>query len=153
MVEDIPALIAALDSTRDADTETARHRLVPLGPDILPHALDGFRALRTWRGRHALVYSVVKFSRRHDTAVELGIEALADRSGRVRSRACAVLAFSLREHALPALERAADDPDPVTARDVAAAIDAIRCRNHNLYLDRNHSGRVFWNVMGSEPFL
>jgi hypothetical protein len=153
MAEDIPALIAALDSIRDSDMEDAREKLVPLGPAILPHAAAGYARLRTWRGRLALVYATMKFARRFDEAVELAVIALEDRSVRVRSIACAVLAFSLRRSALQALTRVTTDPDPIVAAAAAAAIDAIRNQDHDRFRDRDHTGRVHWTVGGSEPYL
>ncbi len=153
MTEDIKALIAALDATRDNEMEDAREKIVPLGPAILPYARDGYGRLRTWRGRLALVYTVTKFARTLPAAVDLAIVALEDRSVRVRSAACAVLAFSLDRAALPALEQAAADPDAIVAADVAAAIDAIVHQNPDYFRDRDHSGRVHWQVGGSEPYV
>ena len=153
MADDIPALIAALDGKTYGEVEDARERLVPLGPAILPHVADGFPRLRTWRGRLALVHTTMKFARRFDVAVELALTALLDKSVRVRSVACAMLAFSLRPEVMPALRVLLDDPDPLVAADAAAAIDAIAHGNHNLCRDRDHSGRVMWHIGGSEDYL
>jgi hypothetical protein len=64
----------------------------------------------------------------------------------VRKRACSILAYSLRQDAVPHLEHLLCHRDQKTRDDAAAAIDAIKHRNHHYWVDRDQSGRVFWKV-------
>ena len=92
----------------------------------------------------------LRFARTSDIAFELGITALHDRSFVVRYRACGLLAFSQRRDALPALRPLLKHRDPRTAADATAAIDAIKRRNHHYFIDREHTGQIFWRVEGAE---
>ena len=60
--------------------------------------------------------------------------------------ACEVLAYSLREDTIPFLEPLLQHPSARTRDEAAAAIDAIKHKNHHYYLDRTHSGNAFWVV-------
>ena len=58
-----------------------------------------------------------------------------------------LLAYSLRTNLLPFLEAALDKArDEETRNDITAAMDAIIEQNHNFFIDRNHTGKVKWNV-------
>jgi hypothetical protein len=63
----------------------------------------------------------------------------------VRHYGCTVLAYSLRKDAIPKLSLLVRHPDQRTAADATAAIDAIKGKNHNFFIDRDHSGRVLWD--------
>jgi hypothetical protein len=70
----------------------------------------------------------------------------------VRYRGCCILAYSLRRDAVPALQQLLSHSDTKTADDAMAAIDAIKHRNHHYFVDRDHSGRMFWEVQpGDRP--
>ena len=45
-----------------------------------------------------------------------------------------------------ALEALRDHSDARTAEDARAAIDAIRSQNHHYFIDRQHTGRMFWDL-------
>lgn len=82
-------------------------------------------------------------------AVELGISALKDRSAAVRFAACKLLAVSLDTKAIVPLKDAlCEGKYPKSAEDIRAALDAIEQQNHNLFLDRDHSGKITLNVRG-----
>ena len=81
-----------------------------------------------------------------EAAFRLGLAACGDKATLVRYRACGLLAYSLRADALPTLEAMLRHRDRRTAEDAAAAIDAIRSRNHHYFIDREHTGRIFWQV-------
>ena len=79
-----------------------------------------------------------------EVAFRMGIAAANDRSCAVRHYGCAILAYSLRADALPTLSSLLKHADRRTAEDARAAIDAITNKNHHLFIDRDHSGRVRW---------
>lgn len=82
-------------------------------------------------------------------AVELEISALKDRSAAVRFAACKLLAVSLDTKAIVPLKDAlCEGKYPKSAEDIRAALDAIEQQNHNLFLDRDHSGKITLNVRG-----
>ena len=74
------------------------------------------------------------------------IEALSDKATLVRYRACGLLACSLRPDALRHLRSLLTHPDERTVADARTAMDAISGRNHSYFVDRDHSGRSFWQV-------
>jgi hypothetical protein len=142
----ILATVRRLDTTRSADEEAAWSVLRPLGREVVPLLLDAFPTFRTWQGRTALVFHAIRHARTSEEAFRIGVLACRDRSTMVRHRACGLLAYSLRPDALPHLEPLLDHRDPRTVEDARAAIDAIRSQNHHYFVDRDHSGRSFWEV-------
>ncbi|MEQ1632208.1 MAG: hypothetical protein ABL997_07525 [Planctomycetota bacterium] len=142
----IESLVARLD-TKDARAgEDAWGQLRHLGEAVVPSLLGLYPRARTWQGRTSLVFHSIRYARTSEAAFQLGVMALADRSYMVRYRACGLLAYSLRMDALAPLRPVVVHADPRTAEDAAAAIDAIEHRNHNYFVDRDHSGRSFWTV-------
>jgi hypothetical protein len=143
---EIQRLAAALDTDDKGKAEKAWELLRPLGPAVLPYFLEAFPKTKKWKGRVALVFHSIRYGRNHPEAFELGVKALADKSTLVRYRACGVLAYSLRKDALPHLKGLLGHSDKKTVEDAKAAIDAIRNKNHHYFIDRDHTGRVFWQV-------
>ena len=79
--------------------------------------------------------------------MQLGVEALADRSRVVRYRACMLLAYSLERSVLPSLKESENSTSQEeTLLDIRAAIDAIENQNSDYFVDRNHSGKKFLRV-------
>jgi HEAT repeat protein len=142
----IPGLIAAMDTTRTTDHDTAWADLRELGVDVVPHLASAFSSFRTWQGRVSLVFHSIRYARVSDAAFQLGLRGLEDKSYMVRWRACGLLAYSLRKDALAKLQPLLQHADARTREDARAAIDAIEKRNHHLYVDRDHSGRARWVV-------
>lgn len=142
---EIRRLVAAiaLDSPAAADAWEA---LRPMGAAVVPYLAEAYTRAKRWRGRVALVFHAIRHARNSEAAFRLGLQALGDRSHMVRYRACMVLAYALRPEALPALRAAATHEDARTAEDARAAIDAIKHRNHHYFIDRDHSGRSYWDV-------
>jgi hypothetical protein len=68
-----------------------------------------------------------------------------DRSYAVRHYGCALLAYSLRTEALPTLSILLKHSDQRTVADARAAMDAIKRKNHYLFMDRDHSGKIRWD--------
>jgi hypothetical protein len=88
---------------------------------------------------------VGRFSRESEVAFRMGTVAVRDRAYAVRHYGCALLAYSLRTDALPALISLLKHADRPTVEDAKAAIDAIKSKNHNFFKDRDHSGKILWS--------
>lgn len=144
---DLEGLIRSMDTQKDV--ETIREQLVAFEERALPAMLACLPGLRKWQARQAIVYTAVKFARKSEVARRLGAVGLADKSKNVRHYACALAAFSLDVDFLPELEVLSATSEPDTAADAHAAINAIKHQRHHLFLDRQNTGSVFWNVGGS----
>ena len=131
-----------------AGTEQAaeRSRLRPSGVDAVPQLVEAYHLARAWEDRAAALTCATRFARESEPAFQLGLHALGDRSKRVRYRACALLAYSLRRDAVARLEPLVDHPDRDTREDALAALAAICAQNHHLFMDRDRSDLVFWIV-------
>jgi hypothetical protein len=128
------------------ELDEAWDRLRPRGVPATPDIVKAYRAARTGAARAAVVTRATRFARDSESVFRLGVEALADRSGPVRERACGLLAYSLRREAVPRLLPLLDHPDPGTTADARAAIAAILSQDHHLFKDRSFTGQVFWIV-------
>ena len=148
---EIREAVNKLDTASSLDAEHAWAVPRPLGAEVVPYFLGAYPEFRKGQGRVNLVYHAIRFARISDSAVQLGIAALHDGAGLVRSRACGLLAFSLRPDVIPHLEPLTSHPDPKTAADAIAAIDAIRQNNHHYFMDRDHTGRILWEVEPPKP--
>ena len=147
----IQALVGKLDTTRSLDEERAWEELRPLGERIVPYLEQAYPTMSRWQGRASLLFHSIPFARSSESAYRLGLAALHDRSFMVRYRACSLLAYSLRREAVPALKALLKHSDQRTVQDAEAAIAAIEEENHHLFVDRDRSGQVFWNVERREP--
>jgi hypothetical protein len=145
--DEIRAHVLRLDN-RDVEAASAAWAaLRPLQEAVVPYLLEHYRHAPRALARVVLVFHAIRFARTSADAVSLGIAALQDRGTHVRYRACGLLAYSLRRDALPHLRPLLAHADPRTVANAAAAIDAIEHANHHLFIDRNHTGRVRWNVV------
>jgi hypothetical protein len=142
----IKALVRQLDTKDRAAEETAWAQLRPLGIAVVPYLAEFYPDAKKLAGRRAIVFHAIKHARTSEAAFQLGIAALGDRALAVRYRACSVLAYSLRRDALPHLKALLSHHDPKTAADARAAIDAIERKNHHYFVDRGHTGQMFWEV-------
>jgi hypothetical protein len=147
---EIRRLVANLDVARTSEEDAAWEKLRPLGSKVLPFFVEYYPKMKKWQGRVSLVFHSISFARDHDDAFSLGIKATGDKSTVVRYRACMLLAYSLRKDALPYLQALLSHTDRKTAEDAKAAIDAIENNNHNYFIDREHSGQMFWKVGGDD---
>jgi len=147
---EIPRLVQRFDTSLAAERRAAwALAKVQIAKDpvrVLSAMLDAFPTFRTWQGRTWLLFYAVRYAQTIEHAFQLGVLGCQDRSTRVRYRGCGLLAYSLREDALQHLKPLLAHQDKRTSNDAAAAIDAIESRNHHYFLDRRHSGRVFWIV-------
>jgi hypothetical protein len=87
---------------------------------------EAFSQIRKSNGRASILRYVGKFSRENEVVFGMGIVAVQDRSYAVRHYGCALLAYSLRDDALPALSVLLNHPDRRKAADAHAAMDAIK---------------------------
>lgn len=144
---DLERLILSMDIHKDV--ESIREQLVAFEERALPTMLACLPRLRKWQAREAIVYTAVKFARKSEVARRVGFVCLTDKSKRVRHHACALAAFSLDGEFLAELETLSATSDPDTAAHAQAAINAIERQRHHLFIDRQNTGSVFWNVGGS----
>ena len=144
--QEIAFLVKQLDTRKFLEQEAVWEKLRPLGERVLPFLLGAYPTTGKWQGRVALVFHSVRYARTSEAAFRLGLAACGDKATLVRYRACGLLAYSLRVDALPTLEALLGHRDGRTAEDAAAAIDAIRGRNHHYFIDRGHTGHIFWRV-------
>lgn len=144
----VEELVAVYNQIRGSDVARAEHRLFQqFGIDALvPRLIEGYARVRRGSGRAAILFWLPRFARSRDDVVQLARTALTDPTCQVRSEACSILAYSLREDVLHDLAALLDHTHPRTRADVSAAIDAIHCRNHHFYVDRAHTGATFWGV-------
>lgn len=150
----IRTLVRQMDTADAAVLQTVWEQLRPLGETVVPYFLELYPQTKKMQGRRDMVYHTIRFARTSEAAFQLGIAALNDRSGVVRYRACSVLAYSLRRDAVPLLDPLLTHKDQKTVADAQAALDAIRHQNHHYFIDREHSGRTYWEVnKGDMPLL
>lgn len=147
--DQIRQTVRRFDTTDMPEVEAVWDQLRPLGATVLPFFVEEFPRIKKWQGREAMVYHAIKFARTSDLALRLAEIAAQDRSRIVRYRATQLLAYSLKQEALPILQKLLSHPDAKTTEDARAAIDAIVHQNHNYFMDRAHSGSVKWEVTPS----
>jgi HEAT repeat protein len=141
---DIDEKLALLDG-RGADAEyDAVKALSVLGLEFPKLLLAKYRNSKKWGERLSCVYHASKYARASEDAYELAIEALADKSKRVRYQACLLLSVAQKFSSLEPLAALLNDPE--SSEDAKAAIDAIKLKDHNYFADRDHSGMVKLNV-------
>ena len=127
----------------DAEYEAVK-ALSSLGGKFPELLLEKFRSSSKWGERASCVYHAIKYAKANDAAFQVGIEALNDKSKKVRYRACMLLAVAQRPEAIESLESLVNDAD--SEDDARAAIDSIKNKNHNYFVDREHSGKITLNV-------
>jgi hypothetical protein len=103
-----------------------------------------YKESKKWGERASCVYHSIKYAKNDEDAFQLGIEALNDKSKVVRYRACMLLSVAQNTKAIPYLEKLLTNE--AYKPDALAAIDAIKHRNQNYFVDREHSGMVTLNV-------
>jgi HEAT repeat protein len=146
----IRALVASFDTKDNAVRDAAWQQLRGLGERVLPFFEEFFPRARRLEARRDIAFHCIGHARTNEVAFRIGLAAIADRSTIVRYRGCCILAYSLRRDALPALQELLAHSDAKTAEDARAAIDAIRNGNHHYFVDRGHSGQMFWEVKPAE---
>ena len=148
--EEIQTRVNALQSSTVQGEEDAWQLLKPLGIGVVPYLLAAFPKFRKWQGRASLVFHSTRYARISEEAFQLGLLALHDRATLVRYQACALLAYSLRDEALPYLKTLQTHEDSKSVEDATAAIDSINSKNHHFFVDRRHTGQITWVVNVSD---
>jgi len=146
--DEIRELIRALDTTNITESENAWAKLRSLGEDVLPFFVELFPSMRKWQGRVWIVFHSMKYAHFSEIAFQIGVFACNDKATLVRYRACQLLAMSQRKDALPHLRKLLDHKDVKTSADAAAAIDAIKHKNADYFIDRDHTGRITISTAG-----
>jgi hypothetical protein len=144
--QEIISLVRQLDTADSHERESVWEKLQLLRERVVPYLLEAYPSTKKWQGRVALVFHTIRYARTSEAAFQLGLLACADKATLVRHRACGLLAYSLRIDAIPHLEALLKHRDGRTVEDAAAAIDAIERQNHHYFVDRNHTGQIFWQV-------
>lgn len=139
-------LLMRLDGSGSDDEWEAVEELRKLGGTFPRLLLEKYKKARSWKERCACVYHAMRYAKESDYAVQLGLEALRDKSKVVRYRACELLAYSQRKDLLKNLE-ASLASYPSSHEDIRAAIDAIESENHHYFVDRDHSGKVTLTIL------
>ena len=144
----IERVLDLMETTTPVKRENVRYiYLAQFGADIIPHCIERFARASQASIRADLVAFLIQYSRLHDECVTFAVSALSDRSRKVRHNACALLAYSLNNRALPALRPLLTSACAKTADDARRAIECIVSGNHNRYYP-NHSS---WAVMPDDP--
>jgi hypothetical protein len=142
----IKMFVRQLDTSDRVVEESAWTQLRPLGATVVPYLAEFYPKAKKLESRRAIVFHAIKHARTSEAAFQLGVATLNDRASIVRYRACGVLAYSLRRDALSHLQALVGHKDKKTSDDARAAIDAIKHNNHHYFVDREHTGKMFWEV-------
>ena len=142
--EQLVTLLGRLDGSGSHSEIGAVKELRKLGDELPKLLLEKYRSSKNWKVRSSCVYHAIRYARSISEAIQLGIEALSDKSYAVRYRACMLLAYSLNRKALPSLKAVEEKTKhPETAKDIRAAIDAVENQDSDYFVDRDHpSGSV-----------
>ncbi|MEO1493851.1 MAG: hypothetical protein AAFV19_16985 [Pseudomonadota bacterium] len=134
-------VMASLNSIREADgrlIDATEMKLIRDGFIDFPRlARLAYRHTKKYRTRHDLLYFSAKYCRLLHSSIEIGIEAIHDRSKTVAHRGYQLLAKSNSKFLLQTLEsRFSELTDDMEKRDCLAAIEAISNQNQHLFIDR-----------------
>jgi hypothetical protein len=110
-------------------------------PELL---LNWYNRSRKLGPRASCVYHSLRYAKNNESTFKLGLIATGNKSKVVRYRAAMLLAVAQNPAAIPSLETMSENAQ--SRPDAQAAINAIRHRNPNLFVDRDGSGRVTLNV-------
>lgn len=128
------ATVLSMDTLRSSDAEAAWEKVKASGIDIPLYFLGAYPRFKKWQGRRDLVYHCIRFARSSEQAFRLGSAAINDKATLVRYRAACLLAYSLRQDAIPILQDAARLHDEATRKDCERAIQAIEKQDHHLFM-------------------
>ncbi|WP_097459089.1 hypothetical protein [Mangrovitalea sediminis] len=141
--ENIEELLDQLDGSGSDREFNAVNELRKLDNELPKLLLEKYKLSKRWPVRSSCVYHAIRYARSSMESVQLGREALFDKSKVVRYRACMLLACALDESTMVNLKEALDTTkDPETIADIEAAIDAVKNRNSDYFVDRKHSGKI-----------
>lgn len=142
---EIRIMVGEYEAKSSYGTEPYYKEIKSLGESVLPFFIEAYPKAKRWKQRASYLYRAISYARDSALSVELALMALQDRSKEVRYRACMLLACSQNVNALSNLNLVLKSVSKESAADIMATIDAIESKNHNYFVDRNHSGKVFLN--------
>lgn len=142
--EEIQKHLRLLDGRGSDEEYDAVERLKPLGLELPKLLREKYKNSRKWGERASCVYHAAKYAVASTDAFDLAVEALNDKSKKVRYQACLLLAVAQNPKAITSLENLLENEE--SAEDARAAMESIKCENHNYFVDRDHSGMVKLNV-------
>jgi hypothetical protein len=122
----VEILAKAFDTSKRSEIAAAWELAKPEGDQLLADLAQALPRIGKSDGRASILRYVGRFARTSEVAFKMGLAAVQDRSYAVRHYGCALLAYSLRSDALPAISLLLKHPDRKTVEDAKAAIDAIR---------------------------
>lgn len=144
-IDEVVAIYDRMKGGELAQAELALFKRYGL-ENLIPILAVTYPKIRRCEGRSRILFWLPRYARRREEVVLLARSALGDRAYLVRNYACDILAYSLRQDVIPDLEALLVHPHPETRADAAAAIDAIKSKNHHYSLDREHTGSTYWVV-------
>lgn len=107
---------------------------------------QAFYKIRNFPARREIAYWAGRYVKNNEKVYDMAIFGLNDKSYMVRYHCCGIIAFSQRSDALPHLNKIKDHKNSQTREDIAATIDSIQNKNHNYFLDRNHTGKLHFDL-------
>jgi hypothetical protein len=126
----VDELVAGLDQKRQADVDHAQNRL--FNPyefeTLIPGLIGAYGRIRSWRGRNAILFNLIRFARKRPEVLKLALLGLQDSAFLVRMQSCVMLAYSQREDLIPYLQRILTHKDKKTREYAESAIDHIRAK-------------------------
>ena len=133
------ALAEHLNTTSWVEINFAETQLYHLGQNlpnaVIVDALVGaYPLVRTWQGRKFIVYSLMRYTRKHDKAYETAILALSDRSAAVVADACVAIGTSTRNDGLRHLRPLLEHKKPDVQYAARAAIDELMSKKRRRWL-------------------
>jgi hypothetical protein len=148
LLPDVAAMVAAYDRKTWGEVDEAHVQLTERYGlhSLLPLMIAACPSLKSWKARKTLLFYLLPHARQYPSLVDLALRLVNDRAGQVREEALGIVAYSLDVRALAELRRHLHHADPATRAAVLAAIDAIENQDHNLFIDRDHSGNARWLV-------
>jgi hypothetical protein len=141
--------IEHLDGTGSVRERTAISALNRLyGADLPTYLFDLYKKSKKREVRAACLYYCFRDAKSSSSAKDMAFAALHDKSQQVRYRACQLLAYSLDKSLMPKLESHRKTIAASSLNDLDAALDAIAHQNQHYFKDRQHSGKIFMELLG-----
>ena len=101
---------------------------------------QAFYVIKNFPARREIAYWVGRYVKHNENVFNMALLGLNDKSYIVRYHCCGIIAFSQRTDSLDHLNKVKDHKNVKTREDIVAAIDSIQNRNHNYFVDREHTG-------------
>jgi hypothetical protein len=136
---DPKGLLAQLDGS-GSEAEWLAVKSLHGHPNLPELLLNWYSRSPRLGARASCVYHCLRYAQSNESAFKLGVIATKDRSKVVRYRAAMLLAVAQNPAAIPSLEALSQNDQ--SRSDAQAAINAIRLRNPNLFVDRAGTGRA-----------